>query len=105
MQTELDRQANTPFQLIWGGVSGAVIPIILLLVSIALSMAIGVMASEDWGGFAKRIDVGKTAAFYISLIIWAVFAIKAYNPAAANRIKQAQAAGLAVMLILWLIIL
>lgn len=105
MQSDAQIQKGTAFRILWNGVLGAAIPLILLAVSIIISMLYGVAASEDWGGFARRINFGKTTSFYISLAIWAMLAVKAFNPAKSDRLKKAQTAGLAIMLILWLILL
>ena len=57
-------QRPTPILLVWQFAKGALIPVILLGLSIAISLGLGVMAAEDWDGFAGRLNLGKTIAFY-----------------------------------------
>ena len=80
---------------------GGLVPILALILSVVISLGLGVMAAEDWDGFAQRIDLGKTVAFYLSLSIGLWLSVRALKHPE-SRVKRAQAFGLALILLLWL---
>ena len=80
---------------------GGFVPILALILSVAISIGLGVMAAEDWDGFAQRINFGKTVAFYLSLSIGLWLSVRAVKQPE-SRVKRAQALGLTLILFLWL---
>ena len=89
---------------LWAFVRGALVPIVALVLSVLISLGLGVMAAEDWDGFAHRIDFGKTIAFYLSLLFGIWLGLRAAKHRD-DKQKTAQALGLAIILMLWLILL
>lgn len=63
------KSVYTSMALIWAFVRGGIVPILALVLSVLVSVGLGVMAAEDWDGFAQRIDFGKMIAFYLSLLL------------------------------------
>jgi hypothetical protein len=92
-------------RLIWNFAKGAMFPMIALVLSVLIALGLGLMAAEDWDGFAKRIDLGKTAAFYVSIGLGALFAITSYRRGEFHRTQRAQILGLSFILLLWLALL
>ena len=98
-------QRPSPVLLVWQFAKGALIPIILLGLSIAISLGLGVMASEDWDGFAGRINLGKTAAFYASVLIGSGLVFRLFKSKTQRLKTKAQVIGIISILALWLIFL
>ena len=101
----LNREAvYASLRLIWAFVSGGLVPIVALVLSVLISIGLGVMAAEDWDGFAQRIDFGKMIAFYLLLLfgLWLGAGAKRQTQ---NRIKRARTYGFALILIMWLVFL
>ena len=90
-----------PLKTIWAFMRGGLVPVLALTLSVIISIGLGVMAAEDWDGFAHRIDLGKTVAFYLSLSIGLWLSVRAIKQPE-SRVKRAQAFGLALILTLWL---
>ena len=80
-------------------------PVLALMLAVLLALVLGVQAAEDWDGFAKRIDLGKTAAFYLSIGFGVFITLRAKTVAQANPLYKAQAIGLGLVLTLWLLLL
>ncbi len=100
-----DKSAPTPILVIWHFVKGAVLPVIALILAVAIALGLGVMAAEDWDGFASRIDLGKSFAFYGSLGFGALTARQAQKSLLKRSLYGAQLLGLGLVLIFWLIAL
>jgi len=80
-------------------------PVLALTLAVLTALVLGVQAAEDWDGFAKRIDLGKTAAFYVSIGFGALINLRAQKVTRANPLYKAQAIGLGLVLTLWLVLL
>ena len=98
-------QRPTPILLVWQFAKGALIPIILLGLSIAISLGLGVMAQEDWDGFAGRLNFGKTVAFYLSVFISSGLVFRIFKSKTQRLNTKAQVIGIISVLMLWLIFL
>ena len=98
-------QRPTPILLVWQFAKGALIPVILLGLSIAISLGLGVMAAEDWDGFAGRLNLGKTIAFYISVLIGSGLIFQIFKNKTQRLNTKAQVIGIISVLMLWLIFL
>ncbi|MEP6341777.1 MAG: hypothetical protein ABJ275_00545 [Maricaulaceae bacterium] len=85
-------------------VCGALVPIVALVLSVLISLGLGVLGAEDWDGFAQRIDFGKMIAFYLSLLFGLWLGVGVLRQTS-NRLRRAQAYGLALILTLWLVFL
>ena len=95
-------QRPTPILLVWQFAKGALIPVILLGLSIAISLGLGVMAAEDWDGFAGRLNLGKTIAFYISVLIGSGLIFQIFKNKTKRLNTKAQVIGIISVLMLWL---
>jgi len=98
------RQYPLPI-LLWNFTKGALLPVTALVLGVAIALGLGVMAAEDWDGFAKRIDLGKTAAFYGSIALGALFTALAHKRGELRQTQRAQIFGLSFILLLWLVLL
>jgi len=91
--------------MIWHFTKGVALPLIALILAVAIALGLGVMAAEDWDGFAQRIDFGKSLAFYSSLGFGALTARQAQKSLLKRSLYGAQLLGLGLVLIFWLIAL
>ena len=98
-------QSRLRLLLLWEAIKGALIPIILLGLSVAVSLTLGVMASEDWDGFAGRLNLGKTLAFYASVLIGSGLIFRLFKSKTQRLNTKAQVIGIISILALWLIFL
>ena len=98
-------QTYRPARWLWNVAKGALIPIVLLGLSIAISLGLGVMAAEDWDGFAGRLNLGKTIAFYISVLIGSGLIFRIFKNKTQRLNTKAQVIGIISVLMLWLIFL
>lgn len=96
---------NAPFLWSLSFIKGASIPCIALIFAVLIALGLGVMAAEDWDGFANRINLSKTIAFYISIAFGALLFISAKKTARQKPHQKAQITGLTIVLILWLALL
>ena len=95
----------SPWSLVAQVAFGALIPITLLALSVAISLSLGVMASEDWDGFAGRLNLGKTLAFYASVLIGSGLVFRLFKSKTQRLNTKAQVIGIISILALWLIFL
>ena len=91
-------------RVIWAFISGGLVPIAALVLSILISLGLGVMAAEDWDGFAQRIDFGKMIAFYLSLLFGLWLGARAMQQTG-NKIRRARTYGIALILMMWFVFL
>jgi len=104
-QAQTHKPAPPPILMTWYFIKGAALPFMALTLAIVIALGLGVLAAEDWDGFAQRINLGKTIAFYSSIAIGSYIALRLYKPAAKQWLYRAQFIGLSFALILWVIAL
>ena len=98
-------QLHSPIRWLWNAIKGAMIPIILLALSVVISIGLGVMAAEDWDGFAGRLNLGKTLAFYASVLIGSGLIFRLFKSKTQRLNTKAQVIGIISIIALWLIFL
>lgn len=76
-------------------------PFLILTFAVLIALGLGVLAAEDWDGFAGRINQGKTLAFYASIALGLLWILRGQKNARQSPLHTAQIIGLGLALIAW----